>query len=244
MHRTKHRTNSLNRSSQPNKLAQIYPLSPITLGLYLHATRPTPDTHKPAPQAALTPLAQKVENASVRRWPYDSTFAPLRLATSSTTPLQATEHAVSPLKSPFSRKYSPMTQNRYNQFLWINLSSAALDTSHVSLAPRSSSRPLAPVPLLSPCSPLPPLLLLESPLSRPPASGDNPLFLTASRRVRSTLTPKVNLSDQGRLPSHPLHYAGAALVDHVVLKGVQVETQADCTMFTSALAFCTSCRIS
>ena len=34
-----------------------------------------------------------------------------------------------------------------------------------------------------------------------------------------------------------LHYAGAALVDHVVLKGVKVETQADCTIFPQALAF-------
>jgi hypothetical protein len=87
------------------------------------------------------------------------------------------------------------------------------------------------------CSPLPGLLLLESPLSRTPAFADKLSFPTAFRRMRSTLTPKVNLSEQGRLPWSGLHYAGAALVDHVVLKGVKVETQADYTMLPQALAF-------
>jgi hypothetical protein len=237
MNQRKYRTNDLNRSSNPNKIARTRPVSPITLGLYLHATRPTPSTHEPACRAALDPLSETVENASVCRSPYDSTFHPFRFPTSSRMPVQATEHAFSPLKSPISRKYSSMTRNTHNQFLWVNPSPFALSQSFSVSLSLPSSLPYIPVPSSSHCSPLPGLLLLESPLSRTPAFADKSSCPTASRRVRSTLTPKVNLSEQGRLGVSGLHYAGAALVDHVVLKGVKVETQADNTMLTQALAF-------
>jgi hypothetical protein len=237
MNQRKYRTHDLNRSSQPNTTARTRPVLPITLGLCLHATRPTLGMHEPACRATRRPLSETGKNAPVCLLSYDSTFHPLRFPTSSRMPLQATEHAFSPLKSPISRKYLSMTRNTHNELLWVNRSPFARSQFFPVSLPLPSSLPCIPVPSPSHCSPLPGLLLLESPLSRTPAFTEKSPCLTASRRVRSTLTPKVNLSEQGRLSWSGLHYAGAALVDHVVLKGVKVETQADNTMLTQALAF-------
>ncbi len=230
MNHQKYRTHDLNRSSKPIKHARTYPILSITLGLCLHASCPTPDTHKPALQAARSSLSETGKNAPVRHWPYDSTFALLRFATSSRTLLRAFQHPLLPLKHLFSGSIPLKRISTHNEFLSINLPATW------SATPLSRC-PSAPVPSLCPRFPLPILLLLESPLSRTPFFADNPRFLTAFRRMRSTLTPKVDLSEQGRLPCAILHYAGAALVDHVVLKGVKVETQADCTPLRSALAF-------
>ena len=236
MARIKDRTYVLNRSSKPNQPARNRPVSPITWGLCLHATRPTPKTDKPALQAAQRPLAQTVENAPVRLSPYDSTFASLELVTSSTTSLQASEHAILHLKRPFSGKSSYKSLSTHHEFLCITPSLCCCERfptrSYPSPLFAIATRPMSALPF-----PPPGLLLLESPLSRTPCVADRTPSRTASRRVCTTLTPKVNLSDQGRLSCRSLHYAGAALVVHVVLKGVKVETQADCTMLTQALAF-------
>ncbi len=190
-------------------------------------SRHTPLSPEPAYQATRSPLPEMGKNALVRRSPYDSTFALLRLATSSTTRLRAFQHPISPLKPAFPENILIKSLSTYNEFLSIP----------APLPVPSSWCLFAPAPLLSPCSLLPILLSLESPLSRTPASRSELTFPPAFRRMRSTLTPKVDLSERGRPRGVYLHYSGAALVVHGVLKGVKVETQADCTPLRSALAF-------
>jgi hypothetical protein len=214
------------KTRQPSISPDLYIFPAPALRSY---PRPTPIAPEPACQATRSPLAETVKNAPVCRSPYDATFHPLQLATSSTTPLQAFEHTISRQKQPFSGKSSLKSFSTHNEFLYIKLSHAATCTIQVAAKTSVSQH--------SPRLPLSGLLLLESPLSRTPAVPDKPPFPTAFRRMRTTLTPKVNLSEQGRLGVSGLHYAGAALVDHVVLKGVKVETQADYTMLTQALAF-------
>jgi hypothetical protein len=245
MNPTRYRTYDRKITPTTRQHAQNQPQPPITFDLYLYATRPTVHLHEPASRATLDPLSQTVENAPVRPSPYDHTFRPSQLVTSSLSRLQATQHAFptpkqpcSHPKQPCSRQLSPTQQTTHNQSLW--LFAPVLPLSFLcSLAADSLLQHLVhPVPPLSHCPPLLVPLLLESPLVPYPCLPYKLWSQTASRRVHTTLTPKVNLIDQGaaRSPFYRI-MPEPPLVDHVVLKGVKVEMQADCTMPTQALAF-------
>ena len=175
MARIKDRTYVLNRSSKPNQPARNRPVSSITRGLCLHATRPTPKTDEPALQAALSPLAQTVENAPVRRSPYDSTFASLEIVTSSTTSLQASEHAILHLKRPFSGKSPYKSSSTYHEFLCITPSLCCCERFPTRSYPSRSSCHCYPSHVCSPVPHLPVCCCWRVPCLVPPALRINPV---------------------------------------------------------------------